>query len=94
MTSISVDTAYQLARQRHEELAQAAALARAAHSARQASRWQVLELLRRIARSVPPGPRSGRTLHQIRPADPSSASMSRRTTDSAVCRDAQTSPAA
>ncbi|CAN5720401.1 hypothetical protein BH20ACT4_BH20ACT4_14230 [soil metagenome] len=51
MTPISIDTAYQLVRQRQRELEHTATLARAARQARSPRRWNVLALLRRPAPS-------------------------------------------
>lgn len=95
MTPISFDTAYQLARQRQQELEHDAALSRVARHARAGRRWNVLTLLRRrpTSSSVAPRPRPGRPITTVRPA-PSSASVSRQTTDSVVVRDPEAGRAA
>lgn len=58
MTPISFDTAFQLTRQRQQELERSAALARSARQARNPRRWSVVAGLRRrfTAAGVPPRP--------------------------------------
>lgn len=95
MTSIPVDTAYELARQRRQELEREVALARAGRLARGPRRWSVLALLRRMTAS----PAAAAEPDPVRPATtfrqgPSSASAQRQRADSAVGTDEEPGRAA
>ncbi len=95
MTAISIDSAYELARQRQRELEHAAALARAGRQAPGRRRWNVMSLLRRrtAGSGGSPRPYPGRPVTPLRP-DPSPVSASRQTSETVVCRDTEPGRAA